>query len=349
MESPVLCGQSGRCDMGSGGSSSGTIEYPVYMQEIHSLWLRGQDQHTTADKRRTDPWRDVNYNPRNLHTILLECLEEPNPYDEYVVVDPTEYLISMNTVKNLFYDRLVALGTPQAEVESYLDKAAAKASDLYGDEYIDAVIEEYTLARESLVQRALGQLAVQASASFAEETSGFSIGSSLIERDHLRELSAFAADLKMKLSAERRQMSITLAQTMLTERNTRFDMERLASEAERGYQLTAIAAEIDARTQETGRQTNKLMHRFEIFQEAAAVLSEISGSMPHNVREKRDSSTASRLLGAGAGGVGGAALGLGAGLNFGGSIAAGTTGLAAIPGLGWAAVGAGALLGALSN
>jgi len=128
-----------------GGSSSGAVSYPEYMQTQHGSWLA------------------------LVNACIGTAVTGSNPYSAAVAYDPDCALAATNYILSLFYDQVVAM-TPEPDWNSYFDIAAAKYTPatvavisswdyLIPDEYtVASTITEYTFDASILSAAALSAL-----------------------------------------------------------------------------------------------------------------------------------------------------------------------------------------------
>jgi hypothetical protein len=184
-----------------GGSSSGAVSYPEYMQTQHGSWLA------------------------LVNACIGTAVTGSNPYSAAVAYDPDCALAATNYIISLFYDQVIAMA-PETDWGTYYTTAAAKYTAatvaaisswvyLIPDEYtVASTITEYTFDSSILSSAALAALvsAFQADLEARRDlmktaykvgalnvnsvmNSAFVLADSLLTAEVARDVAKFSADL----------------------------------------------------------------------------------------------------------------------------------------------------------
>lgn len=170
-----------------GGSSSGQVSYPGYMQTMHESWLDAIDAQITV------------------------VTAGDNPYTTAIAYDPDCVLNATNYIISLFYDDLL-LQTPDTDWGSNFDIVAAKYTPstitaiskyVFGDIFSDANMTTLVTAFQTDLESRrdtdfkpaykIGMLNAN-----AVMTSAFVIGDSLLTAEVARNVAKFSGELYYK-------------------------------------------------------------------------------------------------------------------------------------------------------
>ncbi len=167
-----------------GGSSSGAVSYPAYMQTQHEDWLTAVAAH------------------------MVVAQTGDNPYTSAVAYDPDCALAATNYIISLFYDQVIA-EDPDTDWDTYYDAAAAKYtaetitaisafsfSDIFSSANLAAAVTAYQTDLESRRNTDfLPAFQIGMSDIGAVNSSAYTIGSAIITARVAADVAKFSADL----------------------------------------------------------------------------------------------------------------------------------------------------------
>lgn len=170
-----------------GGSSSGAVSYPAYMEAQHTTWLA------------------------SVAAAMTTAQTGDNPYTAAVAYNPDTVLAASASVISLFSTEVVA-AAPATDWDTYYDAAAAKYTpatitaitdytfvDVFSAAALAATVTAYQTDLESrrdtdfLPAFKVGMLNIG-----AVVTSSFAVGTSLITADVARQVALFSANLNFQ-------------------------------------------------------------------------------------------------------------------------------------------------------
>jgi hypothetical protein len=310
---------------GGGGGGSGKISWSAYLQDIHKNWLKeGINNTETLDisMERT-----------------LENLWENNPYTAAVAYDPTVPLGETTSSFTTFANAVTALA-PVTNWGSFVDAAIAKAGSVVGTTAVEAAVLAFDTQQRPALLKAIARFSAGMSDVNAVMSSAFVWGLADMERAHLENVANYGAQLGLQNEKER-FMFITQGTDVLRQmEGAKIELQRMAATALAEINRMKIVANKEWIERELEISVKAATWQLEMWQPAANLLSAIQGSAvsPSSSATSQPGGLMSTLGGALSGGAGGAGM------------AAMTLGAANMwnP-AGWAMIGGGALMGALSG
>jgi len=211
--------------MGSGGGgSSGKVDYPSYLKQIHCDWLVG-------DNDTSDP---ANYDTiEKSMTEVIDSALGASPltgvtaYDPGTVLDSVddqiEALLAVNPSTELdAYKGNIIVGTeteisPSGDFGDYVDSVKSKYDvKLYGDDDIDLDVTAFgDLLSDQLETVALPRFKRGMQDINAVQTSAFVIGSALLEDSRQKEIAKYSSGLRLQNYQERNKLVVQSALALL--------------------------------------------------------------------------------------------------------------------------------------
>ena len=198
----------------SGGGSSGRVDFPSYMKEVHKELLASQGD--------TDP---SSYAILDDGVSVLDATQAAwgnGPYEGLAAFDPANDLDAMQTRFDT-YDAAVTLLSDLTNWQAFFDKAMANIEEdeeltweqaaekalkfvdkkLIPDKYISDVVEKFECDRRSTLAASRSRFNAGMADVDCVMNSAFLIGQSMLELFHQREVDKFDADLRFKAHQDR--------------------------------------------------------------------------------------------------------------------------------------------------
>lgn len=278
------------CMKGGGGGSSGKVNYPTYMKEMHEDWLN------------------------DLDTLITGTT---SPFTDAVTWDPDLTLASME-------ESVAAFSTAVAGVSSLDDwqaaisTAKAKWDAILSDDVLDENVRAFgELLEEDIVDNTLPQFQSGMRDINAVMTSAFVMGEAKIWSGKTKEVSKYSTGLRLQADQAKTQAISDSSKVILDVDRNKLSMEHaLAQLAVENYRMKIVA-----KTEECQRQfeldEKDALWPFELYQYGANMLAGIGGG---TVGSRGPSKTASALGGALSGAAAGAMVGGPVGAAVGGAI-----------------------------
>lgn len=278
------------CKGGGGGSSSGSVDYPVYMKTIHGDWLDRAGASTVA------AGESVNE--------LIHAGVANSPFAGELAYDPDNDIAAFLAAMADYSTDVDAIN-PTVDWANYVDLAITKiGTDLYSETEINAVtaahgaILDDRLTTEVLPRFQAGMRDVNAVIS-----SSFVVGQAVLEGFNTREVAEFDAKLRAQNYSEKNryimqsvQDNMRMGELLLKSKDS---YARALIEA---YRIKAVLKKEEL-TEQLDIDVKDYKWGLELYQFGGNILSSISGSA---VSTKDGSSTSGSALG---GALSGAAAG----------------------------------------
>lgn len=313
---------------GSGGGSagSGKVSYPEYIQSTHARMLYGLDE---EDYDSMGTW-DFNIMDD------IEAAHYNNPWEGGFFYDPSTELGELGTVVGEL-STIADAFTPASDWESYVDRAITKInSDILSDDsYVDTEVEAYDEDTKDEFLRAMARFKAGYADINAVNSSAFVLGLMGLEKQRLRDIDRYRAQMKLQDHQRRIQVILAAVQSITQHYNLEMEFKLKESQMVLEDSKLSIAANQEYLEAELNIAASAAVWDLETWQYGTNVLAAASGGTTVSGPQSKGKSASQRIAGAVGGG---ASLGLAA---------------AALPfgPPGWAigaAIGAGALAGGLS-
>lgn len=277
----------------SGGSSSGAISYPGYMQNRHETWLTDINVLIT-NALSVNPYLSISaYNPTTEVTAMVDTLSQFNTYvNNYIPITEWESLIDAIETK------LSAVVFDTTEIANAVEAYSAQ------------VLARLTNSVLPIYQRGMQNVR-------AVMTSAYTVGEALLTADSTRDINKFEADLTKQFYDRKTEAIITTTNTLLNQLMQKLDFYRHITHyaAETGrIKLTALKEQI---ADETVFREKQYTWGLELFQYGGNMLGAVSGGV---TQPNRGISTTKSVLGGAMSGaasgamVGSAVPGIGTGI-----------------------------------
>lgn len=280
---------------GSGGGSSGKVDYPEYMKTQHETWL-------TA-----------------LNTDITTARAGDSPYTTAAAYDPTVPLAAMDTAVCAFNTVVDALNN-ESDWNSAMTQAKTTIDALISDTYINADVDAFADKLDDQVdnitipkfQRGMQDIN-------AVQTSAFALGEALIYGMRDRDVAKYTSDLRLKSSLMRNELIAKGASEMLQALLTRADLEKAVAHYTLEYNRMYIVAKKDQIDQDYEYDELDAKWDLEMFQYGGNMLAAIAGAATSQGTPER-SHTASAIGGALSGAAAGTAISPGWGTAIGAAL-----------------------------
>jgi len=276
--------------MGSsgGGSSSGAVSYPAYMETAHASWLTSI-------------------------TTFLSAAQAANPYSAATDYDPDTDLAA-NATSLLAFSNIVSAFDPDGDwVDVWAVAQAKLEADVFSDALINAKVSAYSAAVMArltndvlpVLQRGLQNVR-------AVMTSSYTIGTALVTADVTRDVNKFEADLKRDNEQKKLELISHAADKMLEMFIAQLEYFKFVTH----YTIETNRIKIVAKVEEVAKNLlfdeKSAMWNLEAYTPCANMLASASGG---TTQTGKGISTASSVLG-------GALSGAAAGAMIGGQVGA---------------------------
>lgn len=289
---------------GKGGGSSGSVNFPAYMKEIHGNWMRDDSQWTEGTKLTVCVNDAMNAAMRDTLVTVTS-----SPYSSLTATDPdgaffgSGETLSDYTGQSAFkLLELFLAETPESLYTTYADDAAATAAiasfstDL-ATEYDSRMIPLYNVGYTDIN---------------ATMSSAYTIGLTHIAAQQTREVAKFTGEVKTKVAIERVQMKMEWRRLLST----------LSVENGRIY----LAAKHEEDESNVDYEAKDNLWDLEIFQYGTQVMSSVSGAPTVSKGMPKPSALGGALAGAASGAIVGSVVpGIGTAV---GAVVGGVLGLA---------------------
>lgn len=262
----------------SGGSSSGKVSYPAYMETKHSDWLDEIDTLITA---------------------------ATNPYTAATAYDP-DTIFTENAAQLSLFNTAVQALDPDTDWADFWTIAQTKLeANVFSDTLINAKVAAYTatiLARHTQDILPIYQRGMQDVRSVM--TSAFTIGEALLTADAQRDVDKFEADLKRDNEMKKNELISHAADAMLQALNQSIiAQQNLTTTLVESNRIKVVAKFEENDAQVTFDEKEELWD-FELYTFAGNMLASVAGAASPTTGKKV--STGASVLG---GAMSGAALG----------------------------------------
>jgi hypothetical protein len=329
-----------------GGSASGEIAYPAYLENVHSSWLGGSGIITTE----------------HVQGLLKAAINSDTPYTDHTVYDPdnkiseaeakldaycaevtgtnavTEWTNVINAIVAVL-DNSTTFPTAQIIETNAFDNAAAAAENATTNPAIQQVVDTFTTRSLQRHFDAISTFSAGAVEFNAVNTSAFILGKAILEMDRVKEINNFEANLIQQTfntgysaavgaiansrSDTNRSRNIILASSMNSVIELiKFRMAQYGNAAQLldQHKFRAIVAKTDEGEVQLKANVEDALWDFQLYQHAGNVMAAITGA----ATVPRGPGGAERVL---SGVLGGAAVGAQVGGPIGAGVGAGIGGL----------------------
>lgn len=327
--------------MSSGGGSSGKVNYPGYMKELHRVALMGQN----LDGDSGDIWGGDPYEPNNVYSIILDICEGTNPYSGEDAYDHSTDITTVQTRVTAINTLVDAIDHDQ-DWEDALDKAISSVDRpgvLLDDSTIDEATEVFRRETEWDHLRGVNRMAGMLSDIGSVYGSTFFWGMAMAEITREQAINGFRTKLKFEHNNKRLALISDSIDKTMALLHMKGQLLQLAAGTQLELSKANIVASVDQYAANLEYDEREALWKLEPWKALGNMLGSIAGTSIQDVRS--DNKAKSAIAGGLTGAVGGALAMKGAAeAGFLGTKAAAATSLSAIPGIGLA-IGAGALLG----
>lgn len=317
--------------MGSGGGSSGKVNYPGYMKQYHRLLLTGE----TLDGADIDPWNNTtwanfltptgdNINRACMYYLIAKRLKDmdddisndravtdedytgANPYYAASAHDPdtelaeiaSEVLIYKNYISGLS-DYNTLYNTLITDAVTYIDAAELVISDAQ----INTLVAAYEDELELQHLRALNILQAQYEDLGATYGSAAAVSTALINSERARAIAKFRADLQLKQRDDKPKLVLEAINGMSQLIQVLAEGKRAGALLEFEYEKASIAAHVDEIALNLEMDEKFVLFPLRVAQFGGNPLASIAGTAVTDVQgdNKAKSAMASGALGAAGG------------------------------------------------
>jgi len=191
------------CCKGGGGSSSGAVSYPAYMQTIHETWLD------------------------EMSIFITTATTGDSPFASSVAYDPTTRIAAMDTAVGAFNTVVDALSN-ETDWESATDAAVAKIdAAVVDDEYITADVAAFAdLEDDQITNTILPAFQTGMRDVNAVYSSAFVMGEAFIYGMRDRDVAKYTSELRIKLNHQRIELIRASTEVMIGTLMKRVEFEQ---------------------------------------------------------------------------------------------------------------------------
>ena len=298
----------------SGGGSSGEVDYPTYMKEIHEDLLNHSAFGTT----------DII--DQSITSVINSALGN-SPFTGEAAYDPTTALDEADTAICAFDTVVDAMDHTSDWQSAIINAQSVMDGNIIDTDYlvddIDAFANQFD---EDIEAKVIPEFEAGMRDANAVMTSAFVIGRAIIWSSRDRDVAKYATEIRMKNHILRNEMIVKSAELMLTNLVHRVDFEKsvaaLTTDAKR-IRIVAGKEEID---QQLSIEENDARWDVELYQYAGNLLAAIGGGTAAPASKGNQMSTGqSALSGAFSGAAMGAQIGGGYGAIVGGVLGLGAS------------------------
>ena len=177
---------------GGGGSSSGAVSYPAYMEAKHTTWLD------------------------EMAVLITTAVTGASPFASETAYDPASRITTMEGAVTTFKAAVDALDH-DADWEAGIDTAKTKLdAEVFNDTYINADIAAFQdLLEDDIADVILPQFQTGMRDINAVYSSAFIMGEADIYAKKTKEVTKYGTDLRMKLNLQRNEAIIKCTNNML--------------------------------------------------------------------------------------------------------------------------------------
>ncbi len=274
---------------GGGGSSSGKIKYPAYMEAFHGSMLDNGGADTFT----------------NSVVDAINAAYGSSPFDSVVAFDPVTELTAMDSALCAFDAAVNALDNDD-DWESAMTAARVEIdTNVVSTAYIDADVAEFSdLLDDERDTKILPRFKAGMANINAAMSSSFVMGEAIIEAFGARDVSKYSKELRMKLNWQRNEMIVKAAETMLSNLMSRIGYERDVAHYRIEMNRLSIAAYKEQDDRDMWLDEQDALWDVSLFAYGGNALAAIAGAAA-STREKGPSQAQSAVSGA----VSGAAMG----------------------------------------
>lgn len=257
----------------SGGSSSGKISYPGYMETIHEAWLGAAG----------DVVLDL--------TSAIAAAHSNSPFDGAVPFDPATALADMAVVvgalaEGASWPTVIAAVTAYVDGSvidtDYINDASDAQSDYLDDEYTNNILPEFESGMRDIN---------------AVLSSSFVLGKAYIMSMKVRDVAKHRADLDILMREQRNKMIIASTEVYLKDIFARMSWDKEVASLKVEVDRINIVASKEEADQELAIDERDAKWDLEVFQYGANMMASIAGAASH-VTQDQPSQTQSAIGGA---------------------------------------------------
>lgn len=303
-----------------GGSSSGTIEYPDYMEKIHVDWLTGG----TKD----DPDPSISQSVEATMEVALGALG--NPYTSLNAFDPGSVsgvssdspigkLQTEHDSAEALVDGLDVSGATGDYFDIITRAAALVDVNLVGETEIDNTVTAFENNQILRHLRSVGRFAASMADRCAGDTSQFVIGMAALESDFADNVDQFEANLRIQIKRDKQSLIDAAVKEMIAILQLKIGSSLNLVQLQEGVTRVHIASITDQRNRDAELDVRFGLWDMEVFQMGGNILAAISGAAHPNQGLSKFQST---LGGAASGAAIGTAVNPGVGTGVGAGIGA---------------------------
>ena len=292
------------CDCkGGGGSSSGKVSYPAYMQDQHETWMD------------------------EIAVLITSAISAGSPVSGVDAFDPATDVTAMNTAVSAFGVVVAALSN-EDDWESATDAAVAKIdAAVIDDTYVTADIVAYAdVLDDQIVDDVLPAFQTGMRDINAVYSSSFVMGEARIYASRDRDVAKYSSELRLKLNFQRNEMIKASVDTMISSLSKFADLKQSLLHYTLEARRLGIVAYKEEADQNVIIDDADARWDLDVYQYGANMLAGIGGGVSRAGGQTEMSKTQSAMGGALAGASMGAAVGGPAGAGI-GAIVGGIAGL----------------------
>jgi hypothetical protein len=296
----------------SGGGSSGEVDYPTYMKEIHEDLLNHSAFGTT----------DII--DQSLTSVINTALGN-SPFTGEAAYDPEVAMDEADTAICAFDTVVDAMDHTSDWQSAVINVASVIDDNIIDSDYIKDDVDAYAeIVDDEIEAKVLPQFEAGMRDANAVMTSAFVIGKALIWDGRNRDVNKYQTELRFKLHTQRNEIIIRSVDRMLSNLVHRVEFEKavaaLTTDAKR-VRIVAMKEEVD---QQLSIEESDARWDLELYEYAGNLLASIGGAST-STKKSQPSQVQSALGGALSGAAMGAQVGGGYGAAIGGVIGLGAS------------------------
>lgn len=261
------------------------VDYPPYMQTVHSYWLDGTGSIQSGGVA------------KEITTALTN-----NPFTALTAPDPADDTTAMGAAITAF-DAIINGIDPQTNYDTLFAAAVALVETvLLPDTYIDARTAAHAnLLDVEINTKVLPRFEAGMRDINAVQSSAFVIGRAIIELDRNDKVDKFAADLRYQADVKRAEMSQGIAAEMTRILLQKSEFQRVITALTLDYRRLKIAAQNDYHTETKALAADDKRWNLEVYKYGANLLAGIGGGTTSSVAV--DGNKTARIIGSGLSGA----------------------------------------------
>lgn len=261
------------------------VDYPSYMQTVHSYWLDGTGSISTGGVA------------KEITTALTA-----NPFTALTSPDPATDTTAMGAAITAFEAVISGIDPHTSYDDLYAAAVALVDALLVPDTYIDARTAAHAnLLDVEIDTKVIPRFEAGMRDINAVQSSAFVIGRAIIELDRNDKVDKFAADLRYQADVKRTESinSVTSEMTRILLQKTEF--QRVIAALTLDYRRLKIAAQNDYHTETKALAADDARWNLEVYKYGANLLAGIGGGTTSSVAV--DGNKTARILGSGLSGA----------------------------------------------